>query len=324
MIRPLALSLVVAAFTCGTAFAQSAPVLRKQITVQTDILTIGDFFDHAGAVADTPLYRAPDLGKTGHVPSDDIIARAMQAGLEIPAPVKMANVVVHRESLAITASHLEDLVALHLAERTGVTDSRNLEIRFLQKPETQHADPSSVRPFSLSHLDWSERTGRFSALVSIQTGLREDILTLSGVAKELIEVPTLAGGLRRGEILSKSDIITTRVARNALTGRVVQDIDGLIGMAAKRTLRSGGVLRETDFEPPILVSRGEKVTIVYRVKGMLLTAQGKASSPGARDDLITVVNLQSNRSIQATVVADGQVTVNPNLPLLAQFSEANQ
>ncbi len=324
MIRPIVLSLVAAALACGTAFAQSAPVLRKHISVQTDILTIGDFFDHAGAAAETPLYRAPDLGKTGHVPSEDIIARAMQAGLEMPAPVKMTNVVVHRQSLAITANHLEDLVALHLAERIGVTDSRNLEIRFLAKPETQHADPSSTQPFSISHLDWSERTGRFSALVSIQTGLREKVLTLSGAAKELIEVPTLAGGLRRGEILSKSDIVMTRVARNALTGRVVQNFDGLMGMAAKRTLRSGGILRETDFEPPILVSRGEKVTIVYRVKGMLLTAQGKASSPGAKDDLITVVNLQSNRSIQATVVADGQVTVNPVIPLMAHYSEANQ
>ncbi|MEP3278101.1 MAG: flagellar basal body P-ring formation chaperone FlgA [Stappiaceae bacterium] len=324
MIRPLAFSLVVAAVTCGSALAQSTPVLRTQITAQTDILTIGDFFEHAGAVADTPLYRAPDLGKTGHVPAQDIIARATGSGLQEPAPIKMANVVVHRHSLKITANHLEDLIALHIAEKIGAIDSRNIEIRLLGKPEVQHADPTSETPFSLGNLDWSERTGRFSALVRIQTGLREKVLTVSGVGTELVEVPTLTHGIRRGEIVSKADISITRVARNALTGRVASNLDAVIGMAAKRTLRGNSVLRETDFEPPILVSRGEKVTIVYRVKGLLLTARGKASSPGAKDDLITVVNLQSNRSIQATVTADGQVIVNPNLPLIAQITELKQ
>ncbi len=60
---------------------------------------------------------------------------------------------------------------------------------------------------------------------------------------------------------------------------------------------------------PELVGRNETVTIVYEVPGIVLTMRGKALEPGAQGDLINVLNIQSKRTVQATVTGPGRVTV---------------
>src|SRR3982074_2034372 len=58
-----------------TASAQSrddviaAPVLRASITVAADLVRIGDVIDNAGPSAQIAIYRAPDLGTTGSLPT---------------------------------------------------------------------------------------------------------------------------------------------------------------------------------------------------------------------------------------------------------------
>jgi flagellar basal body P-ring formation protein FlgA len=40
------------------------PTLRHAATVSGDIVRIGDLIDNAGAVADAPIFRSPDVGTT--------------------------------------------------------------------------------------------------------------------------------------------------------------------------------------------------------------------------------------------------------------------
>ena len=47
--------------------ALAAPVLRAEVSVTAPIVTVGDMFADAGAMADTPLFRAPKPGTTGMV-----------------------------------------------------------------------------------------------------------------------------------------------------------------------------------------------------------------------------------------------------------------
>jgi flagellar basal body P-ring formation protein FlgA len=64
----LALAFPLAGFCASTATAQEArPALRANVTVTGDIVRIGDLVDNAGAVAEVPIFRAPDLGTRGAV-----------------------------------------------------------------------------------------------------------------------------------------------------------------------------------------------------------------------------------------------------------------
>ena len=75
-------------------------------------------------------------------------------------------------------------------------------------------------------------------------------------------------------------------------------------------MRAGQVIRQADVAKPELIARGETVTIMFQVPGITLTIVGKAVDPGALGDVISVLNVQSKRTVQATVIGPGRVSVN--------------
>jgi flagella basal body P-ring formation protein FlgA len=73
------------------------------------------------------------------------------------------------------------------------------------------------------------------------------------------------------------------------------------------------------------VNRNEAVTISYAVPGISLTLRGKAVEAGGVGDMINVLNIQSNRTVQATVSGPGRVTIGAITPVAAQqVSQAPQ
>src|SRR5262245_42180775 len=78
MLRPLIAAALIA-LTTG-ALAQSndepvaVPVLRAKVIVTADVVRIGDVVDNAGTAARIPIYRSPDLGTTGTLPAEKVVA----------------------------------------------------------------------------------------------------------------------------------------------------------------------------------------------------------------------------------------------------------
>jgi flagellar basal body P-ring formation protein FlgA len=69
------------------------------------------------------------------------------------------------------------------------------------------------------------------------------------------------------------------------------------------------LLRAADLIKPELVQRDQNVTLVFSTTGVHLTIAGKAVESGSAGDVISVMNLQSKRMIQGTVIGPGQVRV---------------
>src|SRR4029079_14148117 len=66
----IVLALVMVAALGGEAIAeigQAAPRLKELAAVTSEVVRIGDLVENAGASADVPVFRAPDLGQTGAV-----------------------------------------------------------------------------------------------------------------------------------------------------------------------------------------------------------------------------------------------------------------
>ena len=72
---------------------------------------------------------------------------------------------------------------------------------------------------------------------------------------------------------------------------------------------------------PELVARNETVTIVFEVPGIMLTTRGKALEAGAQGDLVNVLNVQSKRTVQATVTGPGRVTVVATTPRIVATAD---
>src|SRR5882724_1846774 len=77
----IALSILLLGLGLVPAAAQNYPRLKAQATVAGDIVRIGDLIENAGVTANTPVFRAPDLGQTGTVPARAVLDAVRPYGL---------------------------------------------------------------------------------------------------------------------------------------------------------------------------------------------------------------------------------------------------
>lgn len=120
-----------------------------------------------------------------------------------------------------------------------------------------------------------------------------------------VVVPTHA--IARGDVIGEDDLTYATIQGNALMTGVATSIDDLKGMQARRVLAAGQALRLTDVRHPIVVSKGQTVTMVFQAPGVEVTAVGRAMSEGGVGDMVTIQNPASFRMISATVTAPGTV-----------------
>jgi flagella basal body P-ring formation protein FlgA len=231
---------------------------------------------------------------------------------------RIGEVVVTRLSRAITPKDIEERITRALAGHQGLGDIRNLSIVFDRELRTLHVEASATADLVVARVNVEARTGRFDIAFELpgSTVARRLNLRFAGQVTETIEAVTLTRPLARGDVVRESDVTVERRPKIEAGGEAVS-ADQVVGHSVKRPLRAGQVLRSSDLMKTEVVARNEVVTIVYEVPGILLTMRGKALEAGAVGEFINVLNVQSNRTVQATVHGPGQVVVNAAKPRLA-------
>lgn len=312
----LALVVVLGAVTAGgPARAQDEnPLLREQIRVHGELVTLGDLFENAGPAATMAVFRSPDLGKQGVVSSDRLAEAARQHGLEWANPGEIDKVVVQRPSRLVTLDEIADMVARRAARETnGDRESWTVELKHGSKP--MHLDPRIGEPVAIKHLILKERTGFFRATVGVDASERNapDRVYI-GRAFRTVAVPVPARPIKRGTIIRDADLEMTRLPVSRVPNGTLYEPGEILDLAAKQRLSAGRPLHSRDLEEPTLVKRNAFVTIVYRKPGLVLKSKGRALADAARGEEVGVVNVQSKRTLQARVTGAGTVSVSSASP----------
>jgi flagella basal body P-ring formation protein FlgA len=120
-----------------------------------------------------------------------------------------------------------------------------------------------------------------------------------------IVVPT--HDIARGDTISESDLTYAMVDGAALMSGVPTKMDEVKGMQARRVLGAGQAFRDDDVRRPIVITKGQTVTMQFAVPGVELSAMGRAMSEGGVGDTVTVQNPASFRMISGVVIAPGTV-----------------
>ncbi len=113
--------------------------------------------------------------------------------------------------------------------------------------------------------------------------------------------------IARGEVLGDSDLTFGSVGGSALMGGTITNPDLVKGMETRRVLRAGEPLSASDLRRPVLVTKGQTVTMTFVAPGVDLTAMGRAMSEGGIGDTVTIQNPASFRMVSAIVTAAGTV-----------------
>lgn len=307
--------------TVPPAHAQEpAPVLKPEVEVHGELVTLGDLFHNAGAAADVAVFRAPDLGMQGVVAARRVAAAAERHGLIWTAPAGIEHVTVRRPSRLVSVEEVAALIRSRLAADLGATDAEMITVDLDYNAKPIHVDPRISEPLVVKRLDYDGRSGMVRAIVGLQEARRDTPdRRYQGRAQETVAVPVPVRTIERGMTIAESDIAMERIAKTLLPGDALGEPAAIVGMAAKRRLTPGRAIRRFDLERARLVQRDGHVVIIYAAPGLLLKTMGRALSDGAEGDSIAVLNLQSKRTIFAEVTGPGEVRVSAGArPALAE------
>ena len=122
-----------------------------------------------------------------------------------------------------------------------------------------------------------------------------------------VRIVVPAHDINRGDTISESDLIYATVDGAQLTSGVPTKMDEIKGMQARRTLAAGQAFRSDDVRRPIVILKGQTVTMEFAAPGVELSAMGRAMSEGGVGDTVTVQNPASYRMISGVVIAPGVV-----------------
>jgi len=233
-------------------------------------------------------------------------------------------------SAALAAfSLLLTLVSLAQADAVQVLTAEDLQPFFIKAlSEFAPWDPAEmeVRDISLYPStvtipkgDWrveaqpppgSRFLGRVTFLMTIVVnGRPEKRVRMAGYVEVYRDVLCTASALKRGHILTDADFVTVRRPLSRLRGKPVVSIKAAVGMALRRSVSAGQVVTESLLTPPVVVRRGDRVTILAKSPWLEIKAPGEARQNGAKGELIRVKNLMSKKEITAEVIDATTVAV---------------
>jgi flagella basal body P-ring formation protein FlgA len=122
-----------------------------------------------------------------------------------------------------------------------------------------------------------------------------------------VRIVVPAHDIARGDTISENDLTYATVDGAALMSGVPTRMDEVKGMQARRVLAAGQPFRGDDVRRPIVITKGQTVTMEFNAPGVQLTAMGRAMSEGGIGDTVTVQNPASYRMVSGIVTAPGTV-----------------
>lgn len=115
--------------------------------------------------------------------------------------------------------------------------------------------------------------------------------------------------LGRGEQIRAGDLRPARKDLSRLPYGYLTGQDSPVGKVLKRSYLAGDVVQPNQLAAPVLVKRGQRVTLHARAGGIEIHMGGKALSDGSAGERIRVENTSSNRIVEGEVIAKGVVRI---------------
>jgi len=297
----------------------ASPVLHANVTVASDLVRIGDLIDNAGSFAQIAVYRAPDIGTSGTIPTAQVLT-ALRAHQVIGVDTRnIREVTVTRLARTLESKAIELAVAQALEHKNGLGDAANLTLTFDRDVQDLRLDAANSGALQTAAARYEPRSGRFDVsfeIVNEATG-SPTRLRFTGTAVETVEAAVLTRNVDRSDMLKSADVVIERRTK-AEAGNDAASREQALGMQMRRPMRAGQPLRSADLVKPDLVQRDQSVTVIYETPGLYLTTRGKALDNGTEGDVVNVLNLQSKRTVTGIVSGRGQVTIQVATPKPAE------
>src|SRR5262249_18329095 len=162
------------------------PALKREATVSGEIVRIGDLLDNADAVAQVPIFRAPDLGQSGSVPVARVI-EALRPHHVVSLDIRgLDEVKVKRASRLVTVKEIETRVLRALAGQAGMPDGKDFTIGIDNEIPALHVEPNAE--LRVTRAVYDQRARRFEVTFDLPSNsARQASLRVTGALAETAE-----------------------------------------------------------------------------------------------------------------------------------------
>lgn len=115
--------------------------------------------------------------------------------------------------------------------------------------------------------------------------------------------------LPRGHTIKSADLEEQRIRVSTVHGSFLTATSQAVGMKLKKSLRQGDIIKPTWLTTPMVINKGDNVTIIAKNSSITVRMSGKALEKGAIGDRIQVINIKSKQEVEGVVVSKGVVEV---------------
>jgi flagella basal body P-ring formation protein FlgA len=122
-------------------------------------------------------------------------------------------------------------------------------------------------------------------------------------------VAVAAHGLPRGTVIRPEDVVLTNNVPANEQGGAFRSADELIGRETTRSVLEGRPIDRDSVRSPLLVRRGDVVTVYARSAGIRIRTLARARDEGAQGDLVALEAIQDRKTFLARVCGVQEVEI---------------
>lgn len=288
---------------------QSSVVSLKSLAkVEGDTFYLSDIFTGIAPYQDAVLGRSPYPGEDLEIGAVILQRVAKVYHLSWRPSSSIQSVTLRRAANIIPADQITKALRKQI-KQSGVDG--HFELSYTSGQANKIILPEQYEQlFEFAAFDFDPERDYFRA--SIVAPSRDNPIErqdISGHVIRLVQAPVLKRSLRNGTLISAADIEMKPVRIDTLSGDTILDKDKIIGKTPERYLVAQKFIRKDDITAPMMVERGQRITILSQKGPIRLSAVGKSMETGSLGDIIRVVNIDSNKTIQAEIIEHGVAQV---------------
>jgi len=333
--RRAAVAAALAVLLAGSGWMQSDRAaaaelrLRAQCRSRTAVVTLGDLAEiitadprQAAALAAVELFPAPPASRPRYLQLREIQDLLLLRGI---SPIEhrfsgAARVAVSNgtgaaadtgrplsPSAAARANRLvRDAVVKYLRGRVSPDYAWNVEVDLDDGQARQLTGVVQEISITGGSPPWTGPQ-RFEATVHGPQRSRQ-FAVAARVAVQPAVVATVKS-LSRGIVIRPGDVELRNAAQGEGAMAGFHSIEEVIGMETVRAVPKGKVLPSASVRAPLLVRRGDVVTVSARSAGIVVRTQARAREDGGLGDLVSVESITDRKAYFARVTAVREVEV---------------
>lgn len=316
----------------GSCQARGAVVRLADVAAFVDVTV-----EERREIEQLPLFPAPQIGLSRRVTAQDVRETMSLYGLSLPSLRITGECKVEGNETPPTASSKPFQTIAHDVEESEPSDSAQALadlnarlIRYLQAKERIRTQwqvlplLTSEQTQAILAMEQPEVSGGQAPWVGRQVfSVRDRNVVAGNPTTFKVDVERIARAvvarrqLAAGEILRSDDVEVGQVSPVALTPNTMLNVEDAVGMEVKQSVQAGQVVQSLSLRRPIVVKRGELITVYSIAAGVQVKATGKALADAALGDVILLEAAETKKQFQCRVTAPQEAMVFVESPQVA-------